>query len=81
MPLFLPKELQLRWLDPTLTDADLAQVLAFKMPASELEYWPVFSVDSTSLRPDGKEKNDPYNWPGLPPLGNDEGISPQKILF
>src|SRR3954462_3059334 len=47
MPLFLPKELELKWLQPDLTDEDIQEVLDFEMPSEQLEYWPVFTIRST----------------------------------
>jgi putative SOS response-associated peptidase YedK len=80
MPLFLPKELELKWLQPGLTDEDIQQVLDFEMPSEQLEYWPVYTIRSTKPRPDDREKTAPFEWPNLPPLGIDESTE-QKNLF
>ena len=53
----------------------------YEIPSEELEAWPVFTIRSTKPRPDGNEKNQPWDWPGLPELGNDEPLPPQKALF
>jgi putative SOS response-associated peptidase YedK len=71
MPLFLPKELEMKWLEPNLTDDEIQKILAFEMPADELEYNPVYTIRTTKERPDGKGKLDPYDWESLPPLGKD----------
>ena len=71
MPLFLPKELELKWLQPDLSDADLIELLNYEMPSEQLEYSPVYTIRTTKQRPDLKGKIDPYEWPGLPPLGQD----------
>jgi putative SOS response-associated peptidase YedK len=80
MPLFLTKELELKWLQPDLTDEDLQSVLDFEMPSEKLENWPVFTIRSTKPRPDHLDKTAPFEWPNLPPLGVDDG-NIQKNLF
>jgi putative SOS response-associated peptidase YedK len=80
MPMFLPKELELKWLQPNLTDEDIQQVLDFEIPSEQLDYWPVFTIRSTKPRPDHLEKTAPFTWPNLPPLGVDESTE-QKNLF
>ena len=78
MPLFLPKELELRWLQPELKDEDIQALLDYELPSDELEYHPVYTIRTTKERPDGKEKLDPFDWPNLPPLGVD---SVEQTLF
>lgn len=80
MPLFLPKELELKWLDPKLTDHDLRQILAYEIPSDQLITTPVFSIRGKNPRPDGKSKNEYFEYPNLPPLGNDDGTL-QRTLF
>lgn len=80
MPLFLPKELEMEWLRPDLTDNEIGALLAYEMPPEQLEYDPVFSIRGRSPRPDGLPKVAPFEYPGLPPLGNDDGVA-QKALF
>jgi len=80
MPLFLPKELELKWLSPDLTDADIAEILEFEMPSEELDYNPVYTIRTTKERPDQGTKIDPFEWPNLPALGNDDAVG-QKELF
>ncbi|MCS3800086.1 SOS response-associated peptidase [Niastella sp. OAS944] len=80
MPMFLPKEQELHWLQPTLTDEGIQKILDFEMPSEELDYWPVFTIRSTKPRPDDLDKTAPFNWPNLPPLGTDESTE-QKTLF
>jgi len=82
MPLFLPKELEFKWLDPNLTDNDLKNIIDYEMPSEELSYYTVASVRSQKGRPDGKKKNEPFEFKNLPPLGNDDGtIKVQAELF
>lgn len=80
MPVFLPKEMELEWLKPDLTDADIARLLTYEMPSDQLIADPVFSIRGRTPRPDGQPKNAPYLYPELPPLGNDDGQM-QKALF
>ena len=80
MPLFLPKELELEWLKPDLTDDGIARILGYEIPSDQLIANTVFSIRGRTPRPDGKPKNAPYVYPDLPPLGNDDGQT-QKALF
>ncbi|HTQ65874.1 MAG TPA: SOS response-associated peptidase family protein [Puia sp.] len=80
MPLFLPKELELKWLDPNLTDEEMAKILAYEIPSDQLIPTPVFSIRGRSPRPDGKPKNEFFQYENLPALGNDDGEL-QKALF
>jgi putative SOS response-associated peptidase YedK len=68
MPLFLPKEMEAQWLQPSLTDETMEQILAYEMPSDQLIVEPVFSIRSRTPRPDGQPKNAAYTWPGLPDL-------------
>src|SRR5207248_2087341 len=68
MPLFLPKELELKWLNPQLTDNEIQQLLDYRMPSEQLIYHPVYTIRTTKERPDKKSKLEPYQWEGLPDL-------------
>lgn len=81
MPLFLQPEQAVNWINPSLTDNDIKEMLSFEIANDELEAWPVFTIRSANRRPDDKEKFEQYNWPNLPALGNDEPIEPQKAMF
>ena len=80
MPLFLPKEKELLWLQPDLTDEEMAALLAYEMPSDQIVYNPVYSIRGRTPRPDGRPKNQPFDHPNLPPLGNDDGQT-QAALF
>lgn len=67
MPLFLPFELSNKWLSDNLSEEDYRAILAFEMPAEELNYWPVFTIRSAKSRPDDKLKNEPWEWEKLRP--------------
>lgn len=81
MPLFLPKELEMKWLDPELTDDAIQEILNFEMPSEMLEYTTTWTIRTTKDRPDGKDKLDPYEWPNLPPLGIDDIQASKQTLF
>jgi putative SOS response-associated peptidase YedK len=68
MPLFLPKELELKWLDPNLTDEGIGKILAYEMPSKDLIYNTVFSIRGRSPRPDGKPKNAIFEYQNIPSL-------------
>ncbi|MEO8148540.1 MAG: SOS response-associated peptidase family protein [Bacteroidia bacterium] len=68
MPLFLPFELAQKWLVPDLTDEEIQDILNYEMPSEQLEYHTVFSIRGKTQRPDGKEKNEPFEWQGVPDL-------------
>ncbi len=78
MPLMLNRELELKWLDPDLTDEEMQDLFQFEMPAANLDYHPVYTIRTTKERPDGKERLEPYQWDKLPPLGVD---SVEQTLF
>jgi putative SOS response-associated peptidase YedK len=71
MPLFLPKELELKWLEPDLTDEGMQEIFSYEMLSEELDYNPVYTIRTTKERPDSKGKLDAYEWENLPPLGID----------
>jgi len=82
MPLFLPKELELEWLKPGLSDDQIRNILQYEMSSEEIDFCTVFSIRGKKERPDGQLKNQPYKFPNLPPLGNDDGtIKAQAELF
>ena len=68
MPLFLPKEMEQKWLLPDLSDEEIQEILNIELPSEELQYWPVFTIRSPKPRPDAKEKMEKFEWEGLPPL-------------
>ena len=68
MPLFLPKELELKWLQPDLSDTDIQSILDFEMPADSLAYRAVYTIRSPKPRPDSLSKTAAFEWPDLPPL-------------
>jgi putative SOS response-associated peptidase YedK len=57
MPLILPTAMAKKWLDPSLSDEDLRNLLSYECPREEMEYWPVHSIrtrkpdDASVIRP------------------------------
>lgn len=80
MPLMLPKELEMKWLDPHLSDAEIQELLNYEMPSEALDYRTVFTIRTTKPHPQGGIKTDRFDWPNLPPLGQDDGEM-QKTMF
>jgi len=68
MPLMLPFELSEKWLGEELTEEDYKSILDFEMPSEELNYYPVYTIRSSKLRPDDKAKNEYFEWENLPEL-------------
>lgn len=79
MPLFFQPEQAIKWIDPALTDDEMKEMLAYELPSEELKECPVDTIRGNKLRADGKEKHEPFSWPGLPDLGNDEPV--KNLLF
>jgi len=69
MPLFLPFEMAMAFLDDNLSDSSYKEILNFEMASEELDHWPVFTVRSPKGRPDDKAKNEYWEWEKLPELG------------
>lgn len=75
MPLFVPLEMARTWISPSAQETEMKEIMAFEVPADELGYHPVYTLRGGKTRPDGKHKYDPWDWPGLPKLGNDTSIN------
>lgn len=71
MPLMLPRDLEQRWLEDMDTKT-MEDVLDYRIPSLALEAHPVYTLRGATERPDGARRFNPYNWPGLPPLGSDD---------
>lgn len=68
MPLFLPYKLSKKWVEEKLTSEDYQALLDYKMPSEELDYIPVWTIRGNKERPDGKQKNEYFEWENLPAL-------------
>lgn len=66
MPLFLPKELEMTWLKPDLSEEEMGRLLNYEMAGDQLVTTPVYSIRGRSPRPDGKAKVEEYLYEGLP---------------
>lgn len=80
MPVMLPPEQAVKWIDEALTDDEIKSMVSYEIPSEALEAYPVFTIRTTKLRPDGKSKTEEYKWENLPPLGTDESATPLTIF-
>ncbi|MET0463512.1 MAG: hypothetical protein ABW007_10170 [Chitinophagaceae bacterium] len=62
MPLFLPKELELKRMQPELNDLKIQEFLDFEMPLESLEYHIVFGIRGKQEHPTGGLKTDQFTW-------------------
>lgn len=62
MPLLLPPEKAVGWVDKHLTSEEVEGFLKFEIPSEALHAHTVFSIRGHQSRPDGKEANEYYNW-------------------
>lgn len=69
MPLILPLELSKEFVQKELSPERYKEILGFQMPAENLDYDTVYTIRSAKERPDGKAKNEHWEWEKLPPLG------------
>ncbi len=69
MPLFLPDNLAREWLDEELTDARYKEILDYEMSEQDMEAITVYTIRSAKPRPDGKAKNELWQWDKLPEPG------------
>jgi len=80
MPLFLPLDMAKQWISNQRTLGDVKEILNYKLPADQLAYHTVFTLTGKKQRPDGKAKDEPFDWPGLPPLGRDTAEVKQPVF-
>lgn len=69
MPLFLPLELAQEFLSDELSTDRYREILDYQMPPEEMTYLTVCTIRSPKARPDGKRKNEYFEWEKLPELG------------
>lgn len=83
MPLFVTPDIAHQWIDPTLSENGVREVLNYEIPSEQLAYKTVYSIRGAKDRPDRKGKDADWNWPNLPPLGNDDPLNSvsQQSLF
>lgn len=68
MPLFIPHEMAMQWLQQDLPLEEYKRILHFEMPSEELEHYPVYTIRTPKQRPDNKDKDALYEWDKLPEL-------------
>jgi len=68
MPLFLTPELELKWLSENLTDEEIKEITNYEIKSEDLKYHPVDTIRSRKPRADGKSKDAPLEWKGLPAI-------------
>jgi hypothetical protein len=66
MPLFLPLELSKEFLEENLSVERYKEILQFEMPEEKMEAITVYTIRSGKPRPDGKAKNEYWEWEELP---------------
>lgn len=66
MPLMLPFQKSMQWLSEDLTDEEYKEILNFQMPSEDLDFKTVYTIRSNKERPDEKQKNEFWEWEGLP---------------
>jgi hypothetical protein len=69
MPLFLPLELSKEFLEEELSPERYQEILQYEMPAGDMEAITVYTIRSAKDRPDGKAKNEYWEWEKLPEPG------------
>jgi hypothetical protein len=57
------------WVQHDLSVERYREILDYELPGEALEYYPVYTIRSPKLRPDGQPKNVPWEWENLPALG------------
>ncbi len=70
MPLTLPFEMSMAFLEPELSPERYKEILDFEMPPDEMSAHAVFTIRSPKSRPDDKSKMEPWEWEQLPALGD-----------
>ena len=80
MPVMMQPEEAVKWIDESLTDEELKQMISVEIDSEDLDVIPVYSIRTTKERPDGKSKIDAFQWENLPPLGTDEPLTPLALF-
>ena len=74
MPLFLPLAISKEFLEEDLSTERYQEILQYEMPEDKMEAITVYTIRSAKSRPDGKEKNEYWNWEKLPELGTADPV-------
>jgi putative SOS response-associated peptidase YedK len=74
MPLFLPLELSVKFLEDDLSPDRYQEILRYEMPEDKMEALTVYTIRSAKPRPDGKLKNEFWEWEKLPEPGTADPV-------
>jgi hypothetical protein len=62
MPLLVPHALATSWINPGLSNTALKDILNYELDSSLLRHHTVYSLRTSSPRPDGKSADAFFNW-------------------
>ena len=79
MPLYLPLDLAREFVSNDLQLDHYREILNYKIPSQDLIYHPVYPIRGT-IRPDGKEKHEFFDYGNLPALGTMNPDKPQDTM-
>ena len=68
MPLMLPLELSKKWVNEEISAEEYKAILAYEIPVKDMHYKTVYTIRTTEERPDGKAKNELYDWENVPEI-------------
>ena len=68
MPLMLPLGVSKKWVNEEISAEDYKAILAYEMPVNDMHYETVYTIRTTEERPDGKAKNELYDWENVPEI-------------
>jgi putative SOS response-associated peptidase YedK len=74
MPLFLPLELSKEFLDDEISTERYREILLYEMSEDKMEAITVYTIRSPKPRPDGKAKNEFWEWEKLPEPGTADPV-------
>ena len=74
MPLFLLPNMSKDFLDDDLSLERYQELLAYEMPEDKMMAIPVYTIRSAKERPDGKAKNEYWEWEKLPEPGTGDPV-------
>lgn len=72
MPLFLPLDLSKEFLEENLSPERYGEILECEMQEEKMNAITVYTIRSGKLRPDGKAKNEYWEWEKLPETSLEE---------
>jgi hypothetical protein len=72
--LFRPLELSKEFLEEELSPERYQEILQYEMPEDKMEAITVYTIRSATDRPDGKAKNEYWEWEKLPQPGTGDPV-------